>query len=69
LYKAELIRNKGPWVSIDDVEFATAEWVHWFNTERPHSSLDYHTPTSWEALHPNGIPQPATTPETTPTAN
>ena len=26
LYKAELIRNKGPWTCIDDVELATAEW-------------------------------------------
>lgn len=27
LYKAELIRNKGPWTCIDDVELATAEWA------------------------------------------
>ena len=31
LYKAELIRNRGPWVSINDVEIATAEWVDWYN--------------------------------------
>ena len=30
LYKAELVRNKGPWKGIDDVEIATAEWEHWF---------------------------------------
>lgn len=35
LYKAELIRNRGPWASIDDVEIATAEWVHWSSTVRP----------------------------------
>ncbi|MGO0605836.1 integrase core domain-containing protein [Brevibacterium aurantiacum] len=38
LYKAELIRNKGAWKGIDDVELAAAERVHWFNTYRPHRS-------------------------------
>ena len=31
LYKAEVIRHEGPWKSLDDVEFATLEWVDWFN--------------------------------------
>lgn len=66
LYKAELIRNKGPWRDIDDVEFATAEWVHWFNTTRPHSALDYRTPTEWKALHPHGLRQPTSDPQTLP---
>ena len=35
---AELIRNKGAWKGIDDVELAAAERVHWFNTYRPHRS-------------------------------
>ena len=60
LYKAELIRNKGPWRDIDDVEIATAEWVHWFNHDRPHSALDYATPLEWKTLYPNGIPHPTT---------
>ncbi|WP_180959446.1 integrase core domain-containing protein [Brevibacterium linens] len=38
LYKAELIRNRGAWKGIDDVELAAAERVHWFNTYRPHRS-------------------------------
>ena len=29
--KAELIRNKGPWTSIDDLEIAAAEYLDWFN--------------------------------------
>ena len=33
LYKTELIRRRGPWKGIDDVEFATLEWVDWFNCE------------------------------------
>ena len=65
LYKAELIRNKGPWTGIDDVEAATAGWVEWYNTRRPHSSLDYMTPRDWLAAHPHGIePQAPTTPRT-----
>ena len=31
LYKAELIRRRGPWKGLDDVEYATLEWVDWFN--------------------------------------
>lgn len=34
LYKTEVIRRRGPWRSIDDVEFATLEWVDWFNNRR-----------------------------------
>lgn len=31
LYKTEVIQYRGPWRNIDDVEFATLEWVDWFN--------------------------------------
>jgi putative transposase len=34
LYKTELIRRKGPWKNLDDVEYATLEWVDWFNHRR-----------------------------------
>jgi putative transposase len=34
LYKAEVIRRRGPWRSLEAVEFATLEWVDWFNTRR-----------------------------------
>jgi transposase InsO family protein len=34
LYKTEVIRNRGPWRNIDDVEFATLEWVDWFNNRQ-----------------------------------
>lgn len=34
LYKTELIRQKGPWRNLDQVEYATLEWVHWYNTKR-----------------------------------
>jgi hypothetical protein len=29
LYKTELIRRRGPWRGLDDVELATLEWVDW----------------------------------------
>ena len=34
LYKTELIRKKGPWKAFEDVEFATLDWVGWFNNRR-----------------------------------
>ena len=34
LYKTELIRKQGPWKNLDDVEYATLEWVDWFNHRR-----------------------------------
>jgi len=32
LYKAEVIWRRGPWRSLEQVEFATLEWVDWFST-------------------------------------
>lgn len=34
LYKTEVIRHRGPWRNIEEVEFATLEWVDWFNNRR-----------------------------------
>jgi putative transposase len=34
LYKTELIRQRGPWRNLEDVEFATLTWVDWFNNRR-----------------------------------
>jgi putative transposase len=34
LFKTELIKPRGPWKTVEDVEFATAEWVDWFNHRR-----------------------------------
>jgi transposase InsO family protein len=34
LFKTEVIRRRGPWRSLEDVEFATLEWVAWFNHSR-----------------------------------
>ena len=51
LFKAELIRNKGPWTGINDVEIAVAEYVDWFNQRRLHGELGHITPAEHEAAH------------------
>ena len=34
LYKTEVIHKRGPWRNLDEVEYATLEWVDWFNNRR-----------------------------------
>ena len=48
LFKAELIRNKGPRTNIDDLEIAFAEYVHWFNHRRLHGEIGPVPPTEHE---------------------
>lgn len=48
LYKTECVHHDGPFRTVDDLELATLSWVHWFNTSRLHSALDYATPTEFE---------------------
>jgi putative transposase len=50
-FKNELIRRQGPWRDVNHVEIATAQWVLWFNTERPHEYLDDFAPEAVEQLH------------------
>jgi putative transposase len=50
LYKAELIRRRAPWRTVDDVELATLEWVDWYNTRRLHGACDNLPPAEYEAL-------------------
>jgi len=49
LYKTELIHRKGPWRNIEHVEWATLNYVDWFNNRRIHESLDYVPPVEFEA--------------------
>ena len=49
LYKTELVRRKGPWRGVDDLEFATLEWVDWFNNRRLHGAIGYVPPAEYEA--------------------
>ena len=34
LFKTEVIRKSGPWRNLGEVEFATLEWVDWFDNRR-----------------------------------
>ena len=49
LYKTELIRRRGPWRGIDDVEYATLEWVDWFNHRRLLEPIGHVPPAEFEA--------------------
>lgn len=51
LYKTEVIRRKGPWRSLEDVEFATLEWVHWFNNSRLLEPIGDIPPAEFEGLY------------------
>ena len=51
LYKTEVIRRRGPWRSVDDVEFATLTWVDWFNNRRLLEPLGYVPPAEYEAAY------------------
>ena len=51
LYKAELIRKRGPWRSLEQVELATAEWLDWWNHRRLHGAIGALPPAEFEALY------------------
>ncbi len=51
LYKTELVRNRGPWRGLDDLELATLEWVDWFNHRRIFHELGRIPPAEFEADH------------------
>ena len=51
LYKTELVRNKGPWRGLDDLELATLEWVDWFNHRRLHGEIGMIPPAELETTY------------------
>jgi transposase InsO family protein len=51
LYKTELIRQRGPWRTVEQVELATLEWVWWWNNSRLHGELDMRTPLEVEQAY------------------
>lgn len=56
LFKTEAVGRRslfltGPLKTIDDVEYATMEWVDWYNNRRLHSLLDYVPPEEYEAAY------------------
>jgi transposase InsO family protein len=51
LFKTEVIRRRGPWRNIDEVEYATLEWVDWFNNRRLLEPLSYVPPVEFESAY------------------
>jgi transposase InsO family protein len=56
LFKTEAISTSSPFRSgplrtLDDVEYATMEWVDWYNNRRLHSGLDYVPPEEYESTY------------------
>jgi putative transposase len=51
LYKTELIRRRGPWKGTDEVEYATLEWVDWFNHRRLLGPIGHVPPAEFEATY------------------
>jgi len=61
LFKAEVIWRRGPWRTIEDVEFATLEWVGWFNGHRLLEPIGYLPPAEYEAAYHQQAPVAAVT--------
>jgi putative transposase len=61
LFKAELVRNKGPWRGIDDLELAVAEYIDWYNHQRLHGELGHVPPAEYETNYQPTAPARHTT--------
>ena len=51
LYKTEVVRKKGPWKTIEALEWETLNWVHWFNQTRLLGPIGHIPPAEFEALY------------------
>ena len=51
LFRTEVIRRRGPWRGVEDVEYATLEWVSWFNQHRLMELLEYVPPAEFEQAY------------------
>ena len=59
LFKTKVIRRRGPWRSLEAVEFATLEWVDWFNHRRLLEPIGNMPPAEAEARHHASPEEPA----------
>jgi len=50
LYKTELIRRRGPWRKVDQVEIESLEYVDWFNYRRLHGEIGHVPPAEFEEM-------------------
>jgi putative transposase len=51
LYKTELIRRRGTWRGLDEVEYATLDWLDWFNHRRLLEPIGNVPPAEFEAAY------------------
>jgi len=51
LYKTEMVRRRGPWKNIDEVEYATLEWVDWFNNRRILEPIGNISPVEFQLMY------------------
>ena len=51
LYKTEVTRHRGPWKNIDQVEYATLDWVDWFNNRRILEPIGNIPPAEYELMY------------------
>ena len=51
LYKTEVIRKQGPWKGLDVVEFATLDWVCWYNDKRLLEPIGDIPPAEFERMY------------------
>jgi putative transposase len=60
LYQAEMIHKDGPWTGLDDVEFATLDYVDFFNHRCLHGEIGMVPPVEFEAAYYHGSLNPST---------
>ena len=60
LFKTELNRRRGPWRGLADIEFATLQWVDWFNNRRLLEPLGHRPPAESERAYYHQHRDPAT---------
>jgi len=58
LFKTEVIHRRGPWRSFDAVEYATLEWVDWFNNRRLLEPIGNISPAEAEANYYATLEEP-----------
>ena len=55
LYKTKVIQVRGPWRRLAEVEYATLEWVDWFNRHRLLAPIGHRPPAEYEQMYYDDI--------------
>ncbi len=51
MYKTECVRQEGPWRTVDELELAILNWVHWWNHRRLHGEIGMIPPAEAEDIY------------------